>query len=71
MHKIELILRNSNLTLSVQRKLEEDANALYEQILAAIAADRIQTLKLSCDRYPKTKIAILNNEIVAINLTES
>jgi hypothetical protein len=68
--KIELLLRNSNLALSVQRKSEEDANTLYEQILTAINADRIQTLKLTCDRYPKTKIAVLSSEIIAINLSE-
>lgn len=71
MLKIELLLRNMNLTLSVQRKSEADANALYEQILTAIHADRIQVLKLICDRHPKTRIAVLSSEIVAVNLSET
>lgn len=71
MFKIELLLRNSNSTLLVQRKSEEEANALYEQILAAMTADKIQALKLSCERHSKTRIAVLNNAIMAVNLTES
>jgi len=71
MLKIELILRNSNSTLIVQRKVEEDANALVEQILATINADRTQILKLACDRHPQTKIAVLSSEIIAVNLSET
>jgi hypothetical protein len=71
MLKIELLLRNTNSTLSVQRKLEEDADALYENLLAAINANKIQTLKLTCDRHPKTKIAVLSSEIIAVNLSET
>ena len=71
MLKIELLLRNSDLTLAVQRKVEEDANALYEQILSAINAERIQILNLTCDRHPKTKIAVLSSEIIAVNLSEN
>jgi hypothetical protein len=71
MAKIELLLRNSNSTLSVQRKSDEEANTLYEQILSAINADKIQMLKLTCDRYSKTKIAVLSSEIIAVNLTEN
>ncbi len=71
MLKIELLLRNSNSTLSVQRKSEQEADMLYEQILAAINADRIQTLKLTCDRHIKTKIAVLSSEIIAVNLSEN
>lgn len=71
MLKIELLLIHANSTLSVQRKSESEANALYEQILAAINADKIQTLKLTCDKHTKTKIAVLSSEIIAVNLSEN
>lgn len=71
MLKIELLLRNFPSTLSVQRKSETEANALYEELLAAINANKIQILKLTCDRHPKTKIAVLSNEIIAVNLIEN
>ncbi|NJK48936.1 hypothetical protein HC931_12810 [Candidatus Gracilibacteria bacterium] len=80
MLKIDLLLRNSNFTLSVLRKSEEEANALFEKLMAAMNAEKIQLLKLTCVRlcrmpeayrHTKTKIAILSNEIIAINLTEN
>jgi hypothetical protein len=71
MLKIEFLLRNSNLTLFVLRRSEEEANALFEKLAATINAEKIQLLKLTCDRNPKTKLAVLSNEIIAINLTES
>jgi hypothetical protein len=71
MLRVELLLRNSNSTLSVQRQSAAAANTLYEQILAAINADRVQTLQLTCDRHSKTKIAVLSSEIIAVNLSEN
>ncbi|HEY9662456.1 MAG TPA: hypothetical protein V6C65_28705 [Allocoleopsis sp.] len=56
MLKIELPLCKSNLTLSVQRKLEKDANAVVKQILTAISADRTQILKPTCDRHLQAKL---------------
>jgi transcription antitermination factor NusA-like protein len=71
MHKIELLIKNSNLTLFVLRKSEEEANKLFESLITAIETKKIQFLKLTCDRNPKTKLAVLSNDIIAINLTES
>ncbi|MBE9168508.1 hypothetical protein IQ238_13645 [Pleurocapsales cyanobacterium LEGE 06147] len=71
MQKIELLLRNSDLTLFILRKSEEEANDLFDKLVAAINAEKRQLLKLTCDRNPKTKLAVLSNEIIAINLTEN
>jgi hypothetical protein len=68
MFKIELTLRNSEAELFVQRKSEEDANTLYETILQAMSGDKLQILKLTCDRSPKNKMAVLNSEIIAVHL---
>jgi hypothetical protein len=70
MLKIEILLKNSNLMLAVQRKSEIDANLLFEQILAALPAEKNQLLQLTCDRHPKTKIAVLNHNIAAVSLAE-
>jgi hypothetical protein len=45
MHKIELLLRNSDLTLFVLRRSEEEANDLFEKLVTAINA--IAILKLN------------------------
>lgn len=71
MLKIEIWLRNSNLMLAVHRKSEVDANLLFEQVLAAIVGEKLQLLQLTCERHPKTKIAVLNYHVAAVSLTDS
>ena len=70
MFNIELLLKNSNSVLLVQRKSQEEAKALFEQILVAIDANKIQTLKLTCDRQPQKITAVLSSEIAAVQLSE-
>lgn len=71
MLKIEILLRNSNLMLAVHRKSEVDANLLFEKILAAIPGEKLQFLQLTCERHPKTKIAVLNHDVAAVSLTDT
>jgi hypothetical protein len=71
MLRIEIFLKNSDLMLAVQRKSEIDANLLFEQILAALPAEKVQLLQLTCDRHPKTKIAVLNRDIAAVSIAET
>lgn len=70
MLKIEILLRNSNLMLVVHRKSEVDANLLLEQVLAAMMGEKLQLLQLTCERHPKTKIAVLNHHVAAVSLTD-
>ncbi|MBD1842699.1 hypothetical protein H6F89_04595 [Cyanobacteria bacterium FACHB-63] len=70
MLKLEILLKNSNLMLAVHRKSEVDANLLFEQILAAIVGEKLQLLQLTCDRHPRTKIAVLNQNVAAVSLTD-
>jgi hypothetical protein len=57
--------------LAVHRKSEVDANLLFEQILAAIGGEKQQLLQLTCERHPKTKIAVLNHDVAAVSLTDA
>lgn len=70
MFAIELTIRNSNTIPMVQRKVEEEANDLYDKILVAINSEKNQILKLTCDRYPKTKIAVWTKDVAAVQLSE-
>jgi hypothetical protein len=70
MFAIELTIRNSNTIPMIQRKVEEEANDLYEKILVAINSEKNQILKLTCDRYPKKKIAVWTKDIAAVQLSE-
>jgi hypothetical protein len=69
MLRIELFIKNSNLILVVHRKSEIDANLLFDQIAALLHGEKLQLLQLTCERYPKTKIAVLNHNVAAVNLT--
>lgn len=67
---IDLVLRNTPLTLSVQRKTAEDAEAVYQQLLEAIKSGGTQVIELTCDRQPEKKIAILSSEISGVQISE-
>ena len=70
MFVIELTIRNSNTIPMVQRKVEEEANDLYDKILAAINSEKNQILKLTCERSPKKKIAVWTRDIASVQLSE-
>lgn len=70
MFLIDIILKNTPVTLSIQRKSEEDAEATYSQIKQALQSGQPVMLELSCDRQPDKKICVLVNEISAIQISE-
>ncbi|HEY9634788.1 MAG TPA: hypothetical protein V6D14_15405 [Coleofasciculaceae cyanobacterium] len=69
MFKIELLLRNSNLTLRVHRKAEAEANALLEESVTAMNSEKIHLLRLSCDSDARLKTAVFNNDLMAVSLS--
>jgi hypothetical protein len=70
MFTIDITLKNTPLSLSVQRKSAEDAEATYRQVLDALQTGNTTVLQLTCDRQPDKKIAILCSEISAVQLSE-
>jgi hypothetical protein len=70
MHIIELTLKNTPMPLSVQRKLPEDAESVYKQILSAITSGSTQVLELTCERQPEKKVAVFSSEVVAVQMYE-
>lgn len=67
---IDVTLKATLQAFSVQRKDEESAQALYQQILAAMQGGGSQVVELTCDREPHKKIAILSQEISAVQVSE-
>ncbi len=65
---IELILKSNPLALSVRRKEEAEATALYQKILDAIRAPQPQMLELTCDKQTEKKLAILSTEVSAVQM---
>ena len=70
MYVIEILLNNTAMPLSVQRKTVEEAATVYQQVLAAMQSDDRTPLELSCDRQPEKKIAVMKNLIVATQMYE-
>jgi hypothetical protein len=68
MYIIELSLKNTPMMLSVQRKTAEDAEAAYQQVLAAMRDGSSQMLELTCDRQPEKKLSLLSSEIGAVQM---
>jgi len=70
MFTIDLTLKTNPVSLSVQRKTVEDAEALYQKITAAIRSNQSEILELTCDRQPEKKIGILSDQISAVQISQ-
>jgi DNA-binding GntR family transcriptional regulator len=70
MFVIDVSLKNSPITLSVQRKTEEDAKALYQQILEALRSGNPTTLEMTCEQMIGKTVAMLVSEVAAVQLSE-
>lgn len=70
MYTVELILKSNPIALSVQRKEQETAEALYQQIVSAIADGNTKVLELTCEKQEGKKITVITNEISAIQVSE-
>ncbi len=67
---IDLILRNAAATLSVQKKTAADAEAAYQQIVAAMQTTDRRLLELTCDKDPGKKISVMAADIAAVQIAE-
>jgi hypothetical protein len=67
---IDVALKNTPSSLSVQRRSLEDAKAVYQQILDAIRSGSPVVLELTCEQQPEKTIGILVSEISAVQMAE-
>ncbi len=65
---IELNLKSTPMTLSVQRKTEEEAQATYKQVLEAMKSG--QLIELACDWQQGKKIAVFGDSLAAVQVYE-
>lgn len=70
MFTIDIIVKNTAVSLSVERKSEEDAQAVYQQVFDAIKSGSPQLLELTCEKIPDKKVAILSSEISAVQISQ-
>ena len=67
---LDVTLKNTPVSLSVQRKSEEDAKAVYRQVLEAMQSGNPVTLELTCEQQPGKTVAVLVSEISAVQMAE-
>jgi hypothetical protein len=67
---LEINLKNTPVTLSVQKKTGEDAEAAYQQVLEALRSGSNKLVELTCDHQTSKKLAILSGDIAAAQVYE-
>jgi hypothetical protein len=67
---IDIALKNTPSMMSVQRKDEKEAEAVYHQALDAIKSGNTVVLELTCEKQPDKKIGVLVSEIAAVQISE-
>jgi hypothetical protein len=70
MYTIDLTLRNIPLPLSIQRKEAEDAEAIYQQLLAAMRSSTSEVIELTCEKEEGKKLAILSDQLSAVMISQ-
>jgi hypothetical protein len=67
---VDLTLKNTPVTLSVQRKSVDDAKAVYQKVLDAIRSGNPVVLELTCEQMPDKTVGVLVSEISAVQISE-
>ncbi|MCP9849888.1 hypothetical protein [Cyanobium sp. Morenito 9A2] len=70
MYVVELSLKLSPMPVAVQRKEQEAAQALYEQIRQTLEHGHPRVLELTCEKSEEKRVALLSSELVAVQLYE-
>jgi hypothetical protein len=70
MFTIDLSIRNTAFPISVQRKSAEDAEAVYQLILAAMRSGNPDIVELKCEGKTEKKIAVRASEISGVQIVQ-
>jgi hypothetical protein len=70
MFTIDLTVKNTAYPISVQRKTAEDAEAVYQLILAAMRSGNPDVVELKCEGKTEKKIAVRASEISGVQILQ-
>ncbi|WOD38764.1 hypothetical protein [Nodosilinea sp. E11] len=70
MFTIELTMKHTAMPLSVQKKEQGEAEALYNSITENLRNGSGQILELICDQQPHKRISVLGSEVAAVQIFE-
>lgn len=66
---IDLLVRYIPVPLSVEKKEESEAEAIYQKILQAMESGTPTIVELTCDKQTDKKIAVLSSQITGVILS--
>jgi hypothetical protein len=70
MYILELTLKGTPATLSVQKKEETDATAAYQQIVTGMKSGADHLLELTCDHQAAKKLSVFASAVCAVQVYE-
>ena len=70
MFTIDLTVRNTAFPASVERKTQEDAEAIYQLVLSAMRSGNPDIIELESEGKVEKKIAIRATEISGVQMTK-
>ena len=70
MFTIELTLKHTAMPLSVQKKEQGEAEALYNSLTENLRNGSGQLVEVTCDQQPHKRISVLASEIAAVQMFE-
>ncbi len=70
MFMIDVTLKNTPVSLSVQKKSADDAEALYQTLVAAMKSGDAAVLEMTCDQQPGKKVSVVGSELAAVQISE-
>ncbi|AHJ27473.1 hypothetical protein NSP_11310 [Nodularia spumigena CCY9414] len=70
MFTIDLSIKNTAFPVSVQRKTAEDAEAIYQLILAAMRSGNPDIVELKCEGKTEKKVAVRSSEISGVQIVQ-
>ncbi|MGK7896826.1 MAG: hypothetical protein AB4372_25240 [Xenococcus sp. (in: cyanobacteria)] len=65
MYTIDIIVRNTAIPISIDKKEADVAEQVYQQVLSAMNSTETQVLELTCEKQEGKKVAVVSDSIVA------
>jgi len=70
MYTIDIIVRNTALPISVEKKEADEAQRVYQQVLSVMNSTETQVLELTCEKQEGKKVAVLSDSIVGTIISQ-
>jgi len=67
---IDIMLKNTSIPISIQKKETEQAQTLYQQLLTAMKNPQPEVIEIHCDKEPGKTVALLSEQISAVIMSE-